>query len=100
MTALEEANLLYAKFPHMNLQEDLEFCAKYGWVICSKDVLLLLYEYQGGWVVYLAVGKNRLQQIFKLLPYELPKIGWMRLQRGEKEIRWYETEKLRNALNV
>ena len=50
------------------------------------------------WFIELVVGNGRMNQLIKMLPYDLPRIGWKRGLKGRDTVKFYDLNKLKQLL--
>lgn len=74
-----------------------------GYYFSGPDFLMMGWHDKGAWgcptelwVVFYARTKNgyNLGDLFKMMPYELPHIGFMRGMQGKKDLKYYPWEHL------
>lgn len=95
-TAFDKAILLYKKetFPQTKLLTDLMEYARFHYVYCSPDCIIMAKVVEGrGWFIHLAVGNGHLETFFKMAPFELEFIGFARPENG-RDTRWYQWKRL------
>jgi hypothetical protein len=50
------------------------------------------------WFIELVVGSGRMDDMIRMLPYPLPRIGWRRGVNGKDNVRFYDLDKLKTIL--
>lgn len=96
LTPYERAKNLYAeKMPNRSFEEDFEECANKGFVFVAPDYFLAGFRVGDGWFVRIAIGEGKIEKFLELMPYPLPYVGWAREPKGQDEVEWYLTEKVK-----
>lgn len=100
--AWREAEIFYAKnMPGTTvsgvIREVVNDCWQ-GHVFVGPEYVLIGYRHGNGWLIVMASGKKSLAHFARLMPYYLPWIGWSRVGRGRKEVRWHSTIEIAETL--
>lgn len=82
----------------------------YGYTITSPDYIAFARpcreanheefteDGHDAWFIELVVGNGRMEQLIKMLPYDLPRIGWKRGLKGRDTVKFYDLDKIKKLL--
>lgn len=107
MTALEKALSIYGAEEFSRLQR---IYTMFGHTVTSPDYIAFARpckeetseqftdEGHDAWFIELVVGNGRMEQLIKMLPYDLPRIGWKRGLKGRDTVKFYDLDKIKQLL--
>lgn len=107
MNATQTALSIYGAAEFSRIQR---LYTMYGYTITSPDYIafarpcteispeVFTEDGHDAWFIELVVGNGRMNQLIKMLPYELPRIGWKRGLKGRDTVIFHDLSKVKKLL--
>ena len=107
MNATQEALSIYGAEEFSRLQR---LYTMYGYTATGPDYIAFIRpcrearpddfveDGHDAWFIELVVGNGRMEQLIKMLPYDLPRIGWKRGLKGRDTVKFYDLDKIKQLL--
>lgn len=96
-SAYEAAKQFYAKYPSESLDRDILLYSREQWIVCTPRFIIMARDIGDTWHVHFAIGEGSLAYFLRCMPHYLPKISFMRPEKGKK-LKIHSTDKLLKKL--
>ncbi len=97
---IHQARRWYVANMDVTFWEDLEnHVAEGGYAYVGPECVAIAARVGNGWFIRFAVGRGALTHLRRLMPYQLPFVGWARVSRGKPEVVWHDFSRLDRMLH-